>query len=263
MTQIDSEDTVPISKLSKIEKSSTVAEKRPAAVVTPDAPPPKKPRPDRPKGSNNFPRNMTWAPEVMVRDRPLPPDESVIESVKVGVVLSTAVLLPEDMNHMDDLHAYETFGLMLQHSVLVSLMLYPFKLSNTKLKHFFTNLFHSLQVIQHTHSYAIKTKMMRKELVKKSQEATKLLSSLNHAEASNQNLLDQAKAAQTEAETKARVADTIAEPAKAVVEVAKARARELEAKLKEAIDLKEAKVKAADERLLKKAKPSFATSKKS
>ncbi|XP_028097119.1 uncharacterized protein LOC114296988 [Camellia sinensis] len=93
--------------------------------------------------------------------------------------------------------------------------------------------------------------MTRKELAKKTQEAAKLFFSLNHAEANNRTLFDQAKAsraAQNQAKKKAKTAEANAEATKANLEDAKAKAIELEAKLQEALDSKDAEVKAADEK---------------
>ena len=67
---------------------------------------------------------MIWVPEVMVGDRPLIAGNSTIQDVKVGAVLSTAVLLLEDLNQMVDIYEYENFGLMMQHSILVSFLIY-------------------------------------------------------------------------------------------------------------------------------------------
>ncbi|XP_028073924.1 helicase SWR1-like [Camellia sinensis] len=109
----------------------------------------------------------------------------------------------------------------------------------------------NLQAIQHAHSYAVKTEMTRKELVKKTKEAAKLLSSLNQAEAKNRALLDQAKAskaAQDLAEEKAKKADAEAEAARADLEAVKAKIANLEAKMQAALDSKEPEVKATDEK---------------
>ncbi|XP_028055049.1 uncharacterized protein LOC114259236 [Camellia sinensis] len=93
--------------------------------------------------------------------------------------------------------------------------------------------------------------MTKKKLVRKTKEAVKLLSLLNHAKVNNRALLDQAKAAkaaQNLAEEKAKLANDEAEVARADLAAAKAKAAGLEAKLQEALDSKEAKVKAVDEK---------------
>ncbi|XP_028065624.1 uncharacterized protein LOC114268625 [Camellia sinensis] len=194
MTQIESKDTVPISKLVETEKSRMTAEKRPAEVDASDSQPSKKPRSEQPKGSQSFSRNMTWAPEVMVDDKPLTAGDNTM-NLEVGVALPMA--------------------------------------------------------IQHAHSYAVKTEMMRKGLARKTKEVAKLLSSLHHAGANNQALLDQAEASkvtQDLAEEKAKTANDEAETARADLEAAKGKAADLEAKLQEALASKEAEVNAADEK---------------
>ncbi|XP_028103834.1 KNR4/SMI1 homolog [Camellia sinensis] len=166
---------------------------------------------------------MVWAPEIMLDDRPFTAGDSAV-NLEVGVALCTAVLLLEDMNRMAELHEYEDLPFMMQHSVLV---------------------------IQHPHSYATKTEMMRKDLAKKTIETTKLLTFLNKAEASNRALMDKAKdakIAQSLAEEKAKATDNEAEAAKAELAAIKAKVADLEAKLQEAIANKEAEVKAADEK---------------
>ncbi|XP_028084029.1 uncharacterized protein LOC114285204 [Camellia sinensis] len=67
MTQIDSEDAVPISKLAEVKKSQAAAEKRPVEADVSDSQPPKRLRSDQPEGSCSFPCNMTWAPEFMAK----------------------------------------------------------------------------------------------------------------------------------------------------------------------------------------------------
>lgn len=97
----------------------------------------------------------------------------------------------------------------------------------------------------------VKTEITRKELVRKTQEAANLLSSLNQAEANNRHLMDKAKAAsaaQTEAEAKTKEAIVVAEAAKAVAEATEVKAARVEEKLKEALESKEAEIKAADEK---------------
>ncbi|XP_028075194.1 uncharacterized protein LOC114277494 [Camellia sinensis] len=163
VTQIDSEDTVPISKLAETEKSAPSTEKRPAENPSSEAPPAKKPRSDH-QESSSYPRGMVWAPEIMLDDRPLTAGDSA------------------------------------------------------------ANLEHSVLAIQHAHSYATKTEMMRKDLAK------------------------DAKTAQSLAEEKAKEAKNEAEAARADLEAANVKVADMEAKLQEALANKEAKVKAADEK---------------
>lgn len=78
MTRIDSEDTVSISKLAKVEKNTSAANKRLIEALSPDAPSAKKSRSYHPEDSGSFSRSMIWAPEVMVVDKSLTVSDSVI-----------------------------------------------------------------------------------------------------------------------------------------------------------------------------------------
>ncbi|XP_028087501.1 uncharacterized protein LOC114288216 [Camellia sinensis] len=92
---------------------------------------------------------------------------------------------------------------------------------------------------------------MKKELVKKTQDATSFLSSLNKVEAKIRGLLDKANAtiaAQGKAKERAEVAKTVAEVAKAKSKEAKVKAAKAEEKLKGTLESKEAKIKAADKK---------------
>ncbi|GMP32120.1 hypothetical protein CsSME_00006026 [Camellia sinensis var. sinensis] len=133
----------------------------------------------------------------MVGDRPLLAGESVLDNVEVDIALSTAVLLPADLNRMAELIEYENFSLMMRHCIL-------------------------------GHSFVVKAEEFKKKLTKKTKEAAKLLTSLSQFEARIRNLLDQAKTAQL---AQNKVEDR-AEAAENIVEVTKAEAKE--AKEKEA-----------------------------
>ncbi|XP_028055281.1 uncharacterized protein LOC114259459 [Camellia sinensis] len=100
-------------------------------------------------------------------------------------------------------------------------------------------------------SFPFKVELMKKDLVKKTQEATNLLSFLNQAEASNRNLMDKAKAVRTtqgKVEAKEEETESAAESAKAKAKATEVRVTEVKEKLKEALDSKKAKIKAADEK---------------
>ncbi|XP_028078898.1 uncharacterized protein LOC114280721 [Camellia sinensis] len=95
-----------------------------------------------------------------------------------------------------------------------------------------------------------------------------LLVDMNHManlhEYENFNLMMQhfvlakvAKAAQDQAEAKVEAAEATTEAAKANVEAVKARAADFEAKLKKAIELKEAEVNTADEKAFEKVQAAF------
>ncbi|XP_028081720.1 uncharacterized protein LOC114283088 [Camellia sinensis] len=118
VTQVDSEDTVPISKLAEIKKSSTAAEKSLAEAEPSDTTRSKKPRSKATANRSAFKVDEPWVPAIMVGDRPIKASNSAIDSIEVGVALSTVVLLPTDLNPMAEITEYKNFALMMQHSVL-------------------------------------------------------------------------------------------------------------------------------------------------
>ncbi|XP_028087777.1 uncharacterized protein LOC114288465 [Camellia sinensis] len=168
MTQIDTEDTLPISKLAKSEKTPPAAGKR---------------------------------------------------SAKAEASQSTQSKRPRDLNRNTEVSKYKNFALTLQHS---------------------------MQAIQYTHSFACQAFDMKKELVSKTKEAASLQKTINKAKAEMKNFIEQAKVtkkAQDEAEERPGVAEAIAK----VLEV-EAKTAEAQAELIVALAIKEAEIKAADEK---------------
>ncbi|XP_028066636.1 uncharacterized protein LOC114269498 [Camellia sinensis] len=205
VTQIDSEDTLSISKLAEDEKSSSAAEKRPAE--------------DDLSKSTRLKKLRSLS--ITIEDKPVRTGDSVVD-IEVGVALSTALLLPNDLNRMAEVSEYENFALMVQHSA-----------------------------IQHAHSFALQTEEMKKELVHKTKKAARLLKSLNKAKAKMKSLIDQANAAkqaQDEAEKKAGAAEAVAEVFKAENKEAEAKIAKAQAELRTALAIKDAEIKAADEK---------------
>ncbi|GMP47435.1 hypothetical protein CsSME_00015168 [Camellia sinensis var. sinensis] len=130
----------------------------------------------------------------MVGDRPLLAGDSALDNLEVSAAISTAVLLPADLNRMAELTEYENYAMMMQHCVLQG------------------------------HSLAVKANDFKKELTKKTNEAAKLLTSLNKAEARIRGLLDQAKVtllALKNAEDRAEAAENVAQVAQAEEKEAK------------------------------------------
>ncbi|GMQ10384.1 hypothetical protein CsSME_00053404 [Camellia sinensis var. sinensis] len=95
----------------------------------------------------------------------------------------------------------------------------------------------TIVTMQHAHAFAYKADLMKKDLIKKEQEATDTLQQLNEAEATRMRLLDKFNAARrgeqwTEATTKA----------------AKKRATKVENDLAKALATKDTEIKATDEK---------------
>ena len=60
--------------------------------------------------------NAPWAPEITLEDKPVMASDSA-DDINVGVTLSTALLLPGDLERNAEYSEYENYALMLQHSV--------------------------------------------------------------------------------------------------------------------------------------------------
>ena len=63
--------------------------------------------------------DVPWAPQITLEDRPIMTNESA-DDINVGVALTTALLLPGDLERNAGYSEYENYALMLQHSVQVS-----------------------------------------------------------------------------------------------------------------------------------------------
>ncbi|XP_028121755.1 30S ribosomal protein S10, chloroplastic-like [Camellia sinensis] len=60
-----------------------------------------------------------WTPKITLEDKPVLSTDSA-DNINVGVALSTALLLPGDLERNVGFSEYENYALMLQHSVQVS-----------------------------------------------------------------------------------------------------------------------------------------------
>ncbi|GMP73874.1 hypothetical protein CsSME_00031474 [Camellia sinensis var. sinensis] len=186
----DPEDSVPISKLAETEK-------RQAEVEPSDPPLTKKPRSEGIEVPSSSHSKEPWSPVLMVGDRLMLADDSVINNIQVNAALFMVVLLPSDMVRMAEITNYENFVLIMQHFVLT---------------------------IQHAHSFAAKVEAVKKELTQRTKEA----------EVQARHFMDKSKAAeaaQSQAEEKSKAAETIAKAAQAEAELKNALAfKEVEIK---------------------------------
>ncbi|XP_028064596.1 axoneme-associated protein mst101(1)-like [Camellia sinensis] len=160
-------------------------------------------------------------PPIAIEDKPVRADDST-DDIEVSVALSTALLLPEDLNRNAKMSEYENFALMLQRSA-----------------------------IQHSHSFAMQAFAIKRELANKTREAANLSKSLSKAKGKIKALVDRAEAAkkaQDEAEEKADAAEAIAKVFAAEKKEAKAKMVEAQKELQDALATKEAEIKAADEK---------------
>ncbi|XP_028078655.1 uncharacterized protein LOC114280475 [Camellia sinensis] len=223
VTQIDSEDTLPISKMAKAEKSTFVAEKRPAKAALSESTRSKKLRSESATTSGSLKSDALWAPPITIEDKPVRVSDSVTD-LEVDIALSTALPLPKDLERNAEVSEYENFALMLQHPV---------------------------QAIQHAHSFAMQAFDIKKKLTHKTKETAGLLRTINKAEAKMKTLIDQAKEAkqvQDEVDERADVAKAVTKVLKAEKKEAKAKTAEAQAELIAALATKDAEIKAADEK---------------
>ncbi|THG05097.1 hypothetical protein TEA_012903 [Camellia sinensis var. sinensis] len=151
VTQVESEDALPVSKLAESKKASSAPAKRSAETPPSESTQSKKPRSASVTTSGSKKPDVPWAPKITLEDRPIMSNESA-DDINVGVALSTALLLPGDLERnveynrpimsnesADDINVgvalstalllpgglernaeyseYENYALMLQHSV--------------------------------------------------------------------------------------------------------------------------------------------------
>ncbi|XP_028101366.1 uncharacterized protein LOC114300706 [Camellia sinensis] len=96
VTQIESEDTLPISKLAESDNSQPSAGKRRSKSQPSGSPKSKKPRSSSATTSGSKKNDVPWAPKITLEDKPVFASDSA-EDINVGVALSTALLLPGDL----------------------------------------------------------------------------------------------------------------------------------------------------------------------
>ncbi|CAL5418691.1 unnamed protein product [Camellia sinensis] len=112
VTQVDTEDTLPISKLAESDKSYSAAEKRPAEAQSSESTQSKRPRSESAIASGSMKSSSPWALQITLEDRPVRAGDSA-NDVNVGVALSTALCLPRDLDPNAEMSEYENFALML------------------------------------------------------------------------------------------------------------------------------------------------------
>ncbi|XP_028070246.1 uncharacterized protein LOC114272723 [Camellia sinensis] len=76
-TQVDTKDTLPISKLASSERTTSAAEKRPAEAQPSQSPRSKKPRSSATSTSGSRWQDSPWAPQITLEDKPVMTSHSV------------------------------------------------------------------------------------------------------------------------------------------------------------------------------------------
>ncbi|XP_028075178.1 dynactin subunit 1-like [Camellia sinensis] len=205
------------------EKTPTTAEKRSAEAKPSPSTRSKRPRSESATTLGTIKSDAPWAPKITIKDKPVRAGDSA-DDIEVGVALSTALLLPQDLNRNAEMSEYENFVLSLQHSV---------------------------QAIRHCHSFALQAFNIKKELTNKTKEAANSQRARNKAEGKLKALIDQAevaKKAQDEAEEKTDVAEAIAKVLAAEKKEAEAKMVETQKELQDALATKKAEIKVADKK---------------
>ncbi|XP_028126257.1 uncharacterized protein LOC114323001, partial [Camellia sinensis] len=201
-TEVEADDALPISKLAESSKSQPFAGKRRAESQPLES--------TQTTTSGSKKSDVPWAPQITLEDRPIMTNESA-DDMNVGVALSTALLLSGDLERNAGYSEYENYALMLQHSV---------------------------QAIQHTHSFSMQSFQNREKLVDLRREVSSLKKENKSLELKMKKLEDQAKAAtkaQTLAEEKAESAEAIKTVAESQKKETEARAAQAKKELQEAL----------------------------
>ncbi|XP_028115874.1 uncharacterized abhydrolase domain-containing protein DDB_G0269086-like [Camellia sinensis] len=222
-TEVEAEDALPISKLAESKKTSSASAKRSAENPPSESTQTKKPRSASATTSGSKKPDVPWAPKITLEDRPIMSNESA-DDINVGVALSTALLLPGDLERNAEYSEYENYALMLQHSV---------------------------QAIQHAHSFSMQAFENRTKLVDLKREVSALTKENKSLQLKMKKLEDQAEAAtkaQTLAEEKAESAEAIRKVAEAEKREAEEKKAQAEKELQDALSTKDAEIKAADEK---------------
>lgn len=255
MTQVDTEDTLPISKLAKSEKTTSTTEKRPAEAQPSESIRSKRPRSSAVTTSGSRKHDSPWAPQITLEDKPVMANDSA-DDINVGIALSTALLLPDDLDRNDKLSEYENYALMLQRSVQVSVFIWSFFFLSFFLyfrrfcNNFCSDLFFS-QAIQHTHSFSVQSFENREKLDKKKREVFSLQKTNKNLQSKIKILEDQAEdgiKAQNDAEEKAESVEAIRNVLEAQKRETEEKMSQAQKELQDALATKEAEVKAANEK---------------
>ncbi|CAL5428992.1 unnamed protein product [Camellia sinensis] len=183
VTQVETEDTLPAPQLAPTQKTASVPSKRSAEVLPSESSKLKRPRSSVTTSGSKKPA-VPWAPEITLEDKPVMANDSA-DDINVGVALSTALLLPGDLERNAKYSEYENYALMLQHFV---------------------------QAIQHAYSFSMQSFENRKKLADMKKEFSSIQKINKGLESKMKKLEDQAEAAikaQNNVEEKAEAAEAI------------------------------------------------------
>ncbi|GMP33336.1 hypothetical protein CsSME_00006704 [Camellia sinensis var. sinensis] len=222
-TEVEAEDALPISQLAESKKTASTSAKRSAEAQPSEPTQSKKPRSSSATTSGSRIPKVPWRPEITLEDKPVLASDSA-DDINVGVALSTALLLPGDLERNAKMSEYENYAFMLQRSV---------------------------QAIQHAHTLSMQAFENRQRLADIKREVSALKKENKSLESKMKKLEDQAEAAtkaQSLAEEKAESAEAIKKVAEAEKKEAEDKKAQAEKELQDALSTKDAEIKAADEK---------------
>ncbi|XP_028106617.1 uncharacterized protein LOC114305688 [Camellia sinensis] len=195
-TKVEAEDALPISQLVESKRTASASAKRSAETPPSESTQSKKPRSASVTTSGCKKPDVPWAPKITLEDRPIMSSESA-DDINVGVALSTALLLPGDLERNAEYSKYENYALMLQYSV---------------------------QAIQHAYSFSMQSFKNRERMAEMKREFSALQKINKGLQQKMKRLEDQAEAA-----TKVQqMAEERAESAEVIRKVTEAEKKEFE-----------------------------------
>ncbi|XP_028118524.1 uncharacterized protein LOC114316068 [Camellia sinensis] len=115
-TEVEAEDALPISQLVESKKTTSTSAKRSVEAQPSEPSQSKKPRSSSAMTSGSRIPKVPWRPEITLEDKPVLASDST-DDINVGVALSTALLLPGDLERNAKMSEYENYVFMLQRSV--------------------------------------------------------------------------------------------------------------------------------------------------
>ncbi|XP_028121436.1 uncharacterized protein LOC114318701 [Camellia sinensis] len=145
-TVVETKDTLPVSQLAGSKKTSSAPAKWSAETQPSESTQSKKLRSSSATTSGSRIPKVPWTPEITLEDKPVLASDSA-NDINVGVALSTALLLPGDLERNAKMSEYENYALMLQHSV---------------------------QAIQHAHSFSVQSFKNRERMTEMKKEFSAL-----------------------------------------------------------------------------------------
>ncbi|XP_028113314.1 glucosidase 2 subunit beta-like [Camellia sinensis] len=119
-TEVEAEDALPISQLAESKKTASTSAKRYAEAQPSKSTKSKKPRSSSATTLGSRIPKVPWTPKITLEDTPVLASDGA-DDINVGVALSTALLLPGDLEQNAKISEYENYAFMLQRSVQLNI----------------------------------------------------------------------------------------------------------------------------------------------